>query len=108
MVVAVKIFRLSTTTSPATRTLNQATIAITISLTHRTTHGRPFMRTTVDETRFDPSKKTDATVSRRSFLKSSAAAAVFATASSHSLVAETREGMPQRTLGRTGEKVSAI
>ena len=45
---------------------------------------------------------------RRSFLKSAAAAAVFGAASPHTLMAETKEGMPQRALGRTGEKVSAI
>src|SRR6266567_8157188 len=67
------------------------------------------MRTIVDETiQFGPSKPTDATVSRRSFLKSAAAAAVFGAASSQTLMAETKEGMPQRALGRTGEKVSAI
>src|SRR6266704_1927878 len=80
-----------------------------ISLTHRASHGRTSMSTIVDETsRFDPCKQTDATVSRRSFLKSAAAAAVFGAASSHTLMAETKEGMPQRALGRTGDKVSAI
>src|SRR2546421_704706 len=49
-----------------------------------------------------------ATVSRRSCLKSAAAPAVFGAASPHTLMAETKEGMPQRALGRTGEKVSAI
>ena len=67
------------------------------------------MRTIDDETsRFDPPKQIEATVSRRSFLKSAAAAAVFGAASPHTLMAETKEGMPQRALGRTGEKVSAI
>ena len=67
------------------------------------------MRTIVDETiRSDPPKQTEATVSRRSFLKSAAAAAVLGAASPHTLMAETKEGMPQRALGRTGEKVSAI
>jgi predicted aldo/keto reductase-like oxidoreductase len=67
------------------------------------------MRTIVDQTsRFDPPKQIDATVTRRSFLKSAAAAAVFGAASPHTLMAETKEGMPQRALGRTGEKVSAI
>src|SRR6266568_8515046 len=80
-----------------------------ISLTHRASHGRTFMSTIVDETsRVDPCKQTDATVSRRSFLKSAAAAAVFGAASPHTLMAETKEGMPQRVLGRTGEKISAI
>src|SRR6266446_4427481 len=104
-----KIFRLSTTTSRATRTLNPPTMDTAISLTHRTPHGRPFMRTIVEEkSRFDPPKQIDATVNRRSFLKCAAAAAVFGAASSHTLMAETKEGMPQRSLGRTGEKVSAI
>ena len=47
-------------------------------------------------------------MSRRSFVKSAAAAAVLGTASSQVLMAETKEVMPQRALGRTGEKVSAI
>src|SRR6266550_2432342 len=109
MVVAAKIFPLFTTTSRGTTTLNPRTMDTAISLTHRTTHGRTFMRTIVDETsRSDPPNPTDATVSRRSFLKSAAAAAVFGAASPHTLMAETKEGMLQRTLGRTGEKVSAI
>ena len=67
------------------------------------------MRMIVDETsRSDPPKQNDATVSRRSFLKSEAAAAAFGVASPRTLMAETKEGMPQRALGRTGEKVSAI
>src|SRR5437667_4237587 len=67
------------------------------------------MRTIVDGIlQFGPPKPTDATVSRRSFLKSAGAAAVVGAASSHTLMAETKEGMPQRALGRTGEKVSAI
>ena len=63
---------------------------------------------TVDETRFGLPKPTDATLSRRSFLKSAAAAAILARATQQALMAETNEGMPQRALGRTGEKVSAI
>jgi len=47
-------------------------------------------------------------MSRRSFVKSAAAAAVLTTASPQVLMAETKEVMPQRALGRTGEKVSAI
>jgi len=47
-------------------------------------------------------------MSRRSFVKSATAAAVLGTASPQALMAETKEGMPQRALGRTGEKVSAI
>ena len=67
------------------------------------------MRTILDKTsRFDSPQQIDGTVSRRSFLKSAAAAAVFGATSPDTLVAETKEGMPQRALGRTGEKVSAI
>ncbi len=55
-----------------------------------------------------PTNQSDAVMSRRSFVKSAAAAAVFGTASPQVLMAETKEGMPQRALGRTGEKVSAI
>jgi len=47
-------------------------------------------------------------MSRRSFVKTAAAAAVLSTASPQVLMAETKEVMPQRALGRTGEKVSAI
>src|SRR5438309_5376892 len=80
-----------------------------ISLTHRASHGRTFMRMIGDETsRSDPPKQIEATVSRRSFLKSAAAAAVLGAASAQALMAETNKGMPQRALGRTGEKVSAI
>src|SRR5207253_452825 len=105
----VKIFPLFTTTSRGTTTLIPPTMDTVVSLTHRTTHRRTFMRTIVDETsRSDPPKQIEATVSRRSFLKSATAAAVFGAASPHALMAETREGMPQRALGRTGEKVSAI
>src|SRR3989442_10263398 len=109
MVAGVKIFRLSTTTLRTPTTLKPPTMDPAASLTHRTTHGRTFMRTIVDEaSRSDPPKQIDATVSRRSFLKSAAAAAVFGAASPHTLMAETKEGMPQRALGRTGGKVSAI
>src|SRR5260370_34005884 len=52
--------------------------------------------------------QSDAVMSRRSFVKSATAAAVLGTASPQALMAETKEGMPQRALGRTGEKVSAI
>src|SRR2546425_7131549 len=50
MVVAGRIFRLSTTTSRTRTTLNPRTIDTAISLTHRTTHGRRFMSIIVDET----------------------------------------------------------
>jgi len=68
------------------------------------------MRMPVDETfRVDPSNQMVAAVSRRSFLKSAAATAILGGASSQLLPAETKkEEMPQRLLGRTGEKVSAI
>jgi hypothetical protein len=58
------------------------------------------MRTIVDETsRFEPPKQSDATVSRRSFLKSAAAAAILGSASQQVLMAEANEGMLQRILG---------
>src|SRR5690349_4498943 len=108
MVVAVRIFLLFTTTLRTLKTSNPRTMAA-ISPTRRTTHGRTPMHAIVDETRRpDLPKLTEATVSRRSFLKSATAAAVFGAASPKVLMAETREGMPQRALGRTREKVSAI
>src|ERR1035441_3286384 len=67
------------------------------------------MQTTFDEMpRFDPTNQIDAVMSRRSFLKSATAVTVLASATPHVLLAETKEGMPLRLLGRTGEKVSAI
>jgi predicted aldo/keto reductase-like oxidoreductase len=67
------------------------------------------MRMTIDETsQFDPTNQIDATVSRRWFVKFAAAASILAGASPRLLMAEKKEGMPQRVLGRTGEKVSAI
>jgi predicted aldo/keto reductase-like oxidoreductase len=57
---------------------------------------------------FHPTNQIDGVMSRRSFVKSAAAAAVLGTASPQVLMAETKEGMPQRALGRTGEKISAI
>jgi len=67
------------------------------------------MRTIVDETsRVDTTSQIDVVMSRRSFVKSAAAAAVLGAAGPQALMAETKEGMPQRALGRTGEKVSAI
>jgi hypothetical protein len=53
-------------------------------------------------------KQIQAVMSRHSFVKSAMAAAVLGTASPQALMAETKEEMPQRALGRTGEKVSAI
>src|SRR6266404_2685146 len=61
-----------------------------------------------ETTRVGATSHIDAVMSRRSFVKSAAAAAVLGTASPQVLMAETKEGMPQRALGRTGEKVSAI
>ena len=66
------------------------------------------MHTTFDEIpRLDPTNQIDA-MSRRSFLKSATAATVLASATPQVLLAETKKEMPQRLLGRTGEKVSAI
>jgi predicted aldo/keto reductase-like oxidoreductase len=56
----------------------------------------------------DPTSQLDTSMSRRSFLKSATAATMLATVTPLVLLAETKEGMPQRVLGRTGEKVSAI
>src|SRR5438128_2548491 len=50
MVVAGRIFRLSTTTSRTRTTLNLRTTDTASSLTHRTPHGRRFMCIIVDET----------------------------------------------------------
>src|SRR6266705_4382945 len=81
MVVAVKIFPRSTTTLRTPTTLNRPTTDTGIRLSHRTRYTKIFMRTTGDKTgRTDPAAQTDATVGRRSFLKSAAAAAVFGAA----------------------------
>jgi len=62
-----------------------------------------------DETnRIDPMNQIDTVLSRRLFVKSAAVAAVLGSAGPQFLMAETKEGMPQRVLGRTGENVSAI
>jgi len=64
---------------------------------------------TFDETIQDnPTNQNDAAMNRRSFLKSAAATAVLGATSPTVLLAESKDGMPQRALGRTGEKVSAI
>src|SRR6266404_3063007 len=55
-----------------------------------------------------PTNQSDAVMSRRSFVRSAAAAAVLGTAGPQVLMAETKERMPLRALGRTGGKVSAI
>ena len=46
-----------------------------------------------------PTNQSDALMSRRSFVKSAAAAAVLSTASPQALMAETKEEMPQRARG---------
>jgi len=68
------------------------------------------MRMPVDEAfRVAPTNQMAGAVDRRTFLKSAAATAVLGGASPELLMAETKkEEMPQRLLGRTGEKVSAI
>src|ERR1035437_6415765 len=67
------------------------------------------MHATVDEmSRFDRTNQVESAMSRRSFLKSATAATVLASAMPQVLLAETKKEMPQRLLGRTGEKVSAI
>jgi predicted aldo/keto reductase-like oxidoreductase len=50
----------------------------------------------------------DLSVSRRRFLELATVAGFMAGASRNSWGAETREGIPYRTLGRTGEKVSMV
>jgi aryl-alcohol dehydrogenase-like predicted oxidoreductase len=52
--------------------------------------------------------KPELTLSRRSFMKAAAGATLLVGFSPETLMAETSEGVPQRVLGRTGEKVSAI
>jgi hypothetical protein len=67
------------------------------------------MRKTLDDTgQMEPPNQIAAEVSRRWFVKSAAAAAILGGVSPQVLMAETKEGMPQRVLGRTGENVSAI
>ena len=67
------------------------------------------MRTAFDKmSQLNPTSQFDAVMSRRLFLKSATAATVLATATPQVLLAETKKEMPQRLLGRTGEKVSAI
>jgi aryl-alcohol dehydrogenase-like predicted oxidoreductase len=58
--------------------------------------------------KFQPAGKAEVTLSRRSFVKATVGATLLAGVSLETLMAETREGVPQRALGRTGEKVSAI
>jgi aryl-alcohol dehydrogenase-like predicted oxidoreductase len=64
---------------------------------------------TFDETiQYNPTNQNAAAMNRRSFLKSAAATAALGATSPTVLLAESKDGMPQRALGRTGEKVSAI
>lgn len=56
----------------------------------------------------DPPEIIGNTVTRREFLKLALATGVAVTASPQVWAAEAKEEMPYRTLGRTGEKVSAI
>jgi aryl-alcohol dehydrogenase-like predicted oxidoreductase len=63
------------------------------------------------EIMFDPpaTTKTRADLNRREFVRRTTAAGIAVTAGAHTLGAETRHGdMLMRTLGRTGEQVSAI
>src|SRR5271170_1298844 len=105
-----RIFPPSTTSLRGTTTLSRPTMDTPTSLmTPRTRRGGTFMRMTIDDTsQFDPMNQIDTTVSRRWFVKFAAAASILAGANPRFLMAETKEGMPQRVLGRTGEKVSAI
>src|SRR6266850_6673614 len=105
-----KIFRPSTTTSRTTTMLARPSMDTLGNLIpHRTSRRGMFMRMKVHEaSRCDPTNQIDAVASRRSFLKSASAAALLGSASPQVLMAERKEGMPQRALGRTGEKVSAI
>ena len=81
----------------------------TFLMTQRTNHRASFMRPQVEEpSRSNPANQFDAGVSRRSFLKFATVAAVLGSANPQALMAETKDGVPQRALGRTGEKVSAI
>ena len=52
--------------------------------------------------------ESDASVTRREFVKLAAATSIAVGAGSLAWAAEKQGGMPYRTLGRTGEKVSAI
>lgn len=64
---------------------------------------------TFDKTIQDsPMNQNVAAMNRRLFLKSAAATAVLGATNPTVLLAESKDGMPQRALGRTGEKVSAI
>ena len=50
----------------------------------------------------------DSGVTRREFLRLAAASSLAVAAAPRGLAEEAKGDMPQRTLGRTGEKVSAI
>src|SRR5271163_341080 len=108
--MVIRIFPPSTISLRGTTTLSRPVMDTpTDHMTPRVRRGGTFMRMTSDEAgQFDSTNQIDATVSRRWFVKFAAAASVLAGASPRFLMAETKEGMPQRVLGRTGEKVSAI
>ena len=61
-----------------------------------------------DTSQDEPRCQSRALASRRDFLKSAVAATVVVGASSQASAGETTEGIPDRALGRTGVKVSAI
>src|SRR5436190_2322651 len=109
--MATRIFRPSTITWRGTRALNPLGMDTLTGRKIYRTSGDPILpRMPQDETsRSGTANQNDAAVmSRRSFVKSAAAAAVLGATSPQALMAETKEEMPQRALGRTGEKVSAI
>jgi len=56
----------------------------------------------------NPADETKVTLSRRSFVKAAAGATLLAGVNPETLLAETTQGVPQRALGRTGEKISAM
>lgn len=58
--------------------------------------------------KLQPGDKGEATLSRRSFVKATVGATLLAGVTPDRLMAEANESVPQRALGRTGEKVSAI
>src|SRR6266436_5091434 len=108
--MATRIFRPYTTTCRETRTLSPLGMDTLAHLkTNQTSRDELLLRMIGDETNeVYPTSQINDVMSRRAFVKSAAAAAVLGTASPQVLMAETKEGMPQRALGRTGEKVSAI
>jgi aryl-alcohol dehydrogenase-like predicted oxidoreductase len=59
-------------------------------------------------TNFNEASSSSGSVTRRRFVKLAMATGVAATAAPHLFAQETKDGMIYRTLGKTGEKVSAI